>query len=205
MDLRIVPSRERHARFEQLAGEVLDPLERYLRRRAAPDDAVEVLNDTLLVLWRRLDDVPNDATLPWCYAVARRCLANHRRAAGRRVALLERIRDRSDRSDADRQGVRGSPDIEPLGEALARLPAAELEVIRLWAWEQLEPREIATVLGVSANAVSIRLHRARKRIAAMLEADGVLGARSGPAEREADPPDTERVSAVGRTRGRSDA
>ena len=169
MDPRIIPSPDRHVRFERLAAEVLDPLERFLRRRTAPDDAAEVLNDTLLVMWRRLDEIPPDATLPWCYAVARRCLANHRRAAGRRAALLERVRELFDRSGADHGDTRGAPDTEPLEAALARLPAAELEVIRLWAWERLEPREVATVLGVSANAVSIRLHRARKRLAAILE------------------------------------
>jgi len=189
-----MPSHDRNDRFERLAAEVLDPLERYLRRRAAPEDAVEVLNDTLLILWRRLDDVPPEATLPWCYAVARRCLANQRRAAGRRVALLERARGLFDRTGSEHSAADGSPDTEPLERALARLPGAELEVIRLWAWEQLEPREIATVLGVSSNAVSIRLHRARKRLAASLEADGRRGVRAGSAERSAGHPDTELVS-----------
>ena len=39
----------------------------------------------------------------------------------------------------------------------------------LWAWEELAPREIATVTGLTANAVSIRLHRAKKRLAAELD------------------------------------
>lgn len=47
----------------------------------------------LLVLWRRADDIPGDAPLPWCYAVARRCLANHRRSAQRRLRLLSRLTD----------------------------------------------------------------------------------------------------------------
>ena len=34
-----------------------------------------------------------------------------------------------------------------LAEALAGLPAADQEILRLWAWEQLEPREIALSLG----------------------------------------------------------
>lgn len=200
------PTRDRHARFERLAADVLDPLERYLRRRTAPEDAVEVLNDTLLVLWRRLDDVPAEARLAWCYGVARRCLANHRRAAGRRIALLERIRERFDRAEAHGgDGGLGSPDGEPLERALARLPAGELEVVRLWAWEQLEPREIATVLGVSANAVSIRLHRARKRLATWLEAEAVPGPGALPDERPTVGTDRGRVSAEGRTRERSDA
>ena len=40
---------------------------------------------------------------------------------------------------------------------------------RLWAWEQLEPAEIAAVLGLTTNAVSIRLHRAKKKLGENLE------------------------------------
>ena len=37
--------------------------------------------------------------------------------------------------------------------------------MRLWAWERLTPREIAAVLDITANAASIRLHRAKARLA----------------------------------------
>lgn len=158
---------EAAARFEALAQRVGDPLRRYLARRCDPSTAEDVLADTLLVLWRRLDEVPGDAELPWCYAVARNCLANAERAARRRHGLLERI-------------VRLQPPGEVAGQdlpdpavhrALARLPATDREVLRLSAWEDLEPREIAEVLGITSNAASIRLHRARRRLADLLEVD----------------------------------
>lgn len=38
----------------------------------------------------------------------------------------------------------------------------------LWAWEDLRPADIAVVLGITVNAVHIRLHRARGRLAALL-------------------------------------
>ncbi|WP_392958013.1 RNA polymerase sigma factor [Streptomyces sp. LN245] len=92
-------SRER--RFEALACLVAQPLYRYLLRRADPGQVDDVLAETMLVLWRRLDDVPGmagdaklaaDDVLPWCYGVARGCLANARRADGRRLRLMERLR-----------------------------------------------------------------------------------------------------------------
>ncbi|MGA8246093.1 MAG: sigma factor-like helix-turn-helix DNA-binding protein, partial [Nocardioides sp.] len=50
------------------------------------------------------------------------------------------------------------------------------ELLRLWAWEQLTPSEIATVLGTTPNAVGIRLHRAKERLRAELrKADGADG------------------------------
>jgi RNA polymerase sigma-70 factor (ECF subfamily) len=54
---------------------------------------------------------------------------------------------------------------------VASLSAADAEVLRLWAWEELAPREIALVLGITPNAASIRLHRAKARLRARLEAD----------------------------------
>ena len=53
--------------------------------------------------------------------------------------------------------------------ALARMRPDEAELLRLWAWEQLGPAEIATVLDLTPNAVSIRLHRARGRFKEVFE------------------------------------
>lgn len=154
------------ARFEALAQRVGDPLRRYLTRRCDAATAEDVLADTLLVLWRRLDEVPDEAELPWCYAVARNCLANAERSARRRRGLLERIVRLQPPAEVVREDL---PD-PAVHRALARLPATDREVLRLSAWEDLEPREIAEVLGVTSNAASIRLHRARRRLADLLTA-----------------------------------
>ena len=82
---------DREARFLATVADVYEPLQRYLGRRASPDDAAEVLNDALLVVWRRLDDMPSDDPLPWSYGVAKRCLANHRRGDARRGRLRHRL------------------------------------------------------------------------------------------------------------------
>jgi RNA polymerase sigma-70 factor (ECF subfamily) len=141
-------------RFEDLLGQVYVPLQRFIRRRTSDGD--DVLSDTLLVLWRRLDDVPADAALPWSYGVARGCLLNAHRADERRWRLLRKLAVEPNPP---------APDEDPaLAEAFAALPPAEREVLRLWAWEQLAPREIAVVLDISPNAASIRLHRATTRL-----------------------------------------
>ena len=64
------------------------------------------------------------------------------------------------------ENVDGDPD---LAWALAQLPADDVELARLWAWEQLEPREITLVLGISANTASARLSRLRRRLKELLE------------------------------------
>jgi RNA polymerase sigma-70 factor (ECF subfamily) len=59
------------------------------------------------------------------------------------------------------------PDAE-LSAALDALSDQDREILRLWAWEQLEPREIATVLGLTVNAATLRLSRAKKRLSTEL-------------------------------------
>ncbi|MGB0101650.1 MAG: sigma factor-like helix-turn-helix DNA-binding protein, partial [Nocardioides sp.] len=59
-----------------------------------------------------------------------------------------------------------------LHEALAALRPEDAELLRLWAWEQLTPAEIAVVLDVSANAAGVRLHRARARLREQLGKNG---------------------------------
>ncbi len=56
----------------------------------------------------------------------------------------------------------------PAFAALASLAPADQEILRLVAWEELRNQQIAEVLGITANSVAIRLHRARARFAAAL-------------------------------------
>lgn len=60
-----------------------------------------MLADVLLALWRRLDDVPADASLPYAYGVARRCLADSRRSAGRQDRVVARLARQRLRDDGD--------------------------------------------------------------------------------------------------------
>jgi RNA polymerase sigma-70 factor (ECF subfamily) len=161
---------ERRDRFEHVAAAVYEPLQRYLRRRAQTADAADALADTLLIVWRRLDDVPDDP-LPWCYGVARRCLANQRRGETRRLRLVEHAGVHADASAGlalDPQQATDASDPALLA-ALDVLTESEAEVIRLWAWEQLEPREIAVTMELTANAVSVALARAKRKLGEQLD------------------------------------
>lgn len=152
---------QRRRRVEDVVAQVGLPLQRYLRRRTDASTADDVLGDVLLVLWRRADDVPSGDPLPWCYGVARRCLANQLRGRQRHLRLLHRL-------SAVRMEAATATHDPALDAALAALPPTDAEVLRLWAWEELEPREIALVLGITPNAASIRLHRAKQRLRSAL-------------------------------------
>jgi RNA polymerase sigma-70 factor (ECF subfamily) len=55
-----------------------------------------------------------------------------------------------------------------LAGAWRQLRPAEREVLALALVEELTPAELAVALGVSINAATIRVHRAKKRLAALL-------------------------------------
>lgn len=172
----------RRAAFEAVVAEVYEPLQRYLRRRCGHDDVDDVLDDVLLVLWRRVDDVPVDGALPWTYGIARRCLANHRRSGQRRERLLRRVGSAGREPPHD--GWTSAADAA-LHRALDRLPERDRELVRLWAWERLEPREIAAVLETTSNAISLRLGRIQRRLADELSRqDPVPSGQEGPGRHE---------------------
>ncbi|WP_276320735.1 RNA polymerase sigma factor, partial [Phytoactinopolyspora endophytica] len=83
------------ARFEDLfTAESRAVLGYALRRVQVADDAADIVAETFLVAWRRIDDVPQgrDGRL-WLYGVARRVCANHVRGDRRRHRLAERLRE----------------------------------------------------------------------------------------------------------------
>ncbi|NBO52895.1 MAG: sigma-70 family RNA polymerase sigma factor, partial [bacterium] len=101
----------------------------------------------------------------WAIGVCRKMLANLRRKRTRREGLIGRfIRDLIPPSPPPL--VRRD---EELASALATLPASDREALLLAVWDELPPREIAKVLGISPNAAAIRVHRAKRRLRERLE------------------------------------
>ena len=157
------------ARFDALFTDHQRPILAYaMRRTPTLADAEDVAAETFTIAWRKIEAVPADP-LPWLYAVARRVLANHRRGRSRleRLTALLRV------DDVPTPMLAGEDHDGPAFAALASLPPADQELLRLVAWEELGNQEIAVVLGVTPNAVAIRLHRARARFADALARSSV--------------------------------
>jgi len=154
---------ERTARFEALYDAHVRTVLRYALRRTDRDAAQDVVAETFLIAWRRLDQVPAE-TAPWLLAVARRSLANARRGDLRRSALVERL------AGELAPGEQPAEPTDPvLAHALAHLSDDDRELLCLIAWEGLGQQEAARVLGCTGAVLRLRLHRARKRLAAALE------------------------------------
>jgi RNA polymerase sigma-70 factor (ECF subfamily) len=162
----VIGREQAELRFERLYAQHGRAVLAYAVRRASVDDAADIVAETFLVAWRRLDDVPVEDARLWLYGVARRVLANQQRSERRRQRLADRLRqelpavlEAVPALDAQAGAVEA---------ALAQLGPEDREVLRLSAWEELMPVEIATVLGVSPVAVRSRLHRARRRLRSAL-------------------------------------
>ncbi|MEV4756439.1 sigma-70 family RNA polymerase sigma factor [Micromonospora sp. NPDC049559] len=148
-------------RFEALyRAHYQDLLGYALRRCDRPEDAADVVAETFLVAWRRLDVVPVDQARAWLFGVARNAMANQHRADRRRTNLAARLRSELAQAEVVRADV---PD--EVRDAFRELPEADRELLRLVAWEGLSTDELTVALDCSANAVRIRLHRARRRFA----------------------------------------
>jgi RNA polymerase sigma-70 factor, ECF subfamily len=143
---------------------------RYAQRRVVADGASDAAAEVFLVAWRRLSDVPTDP-LPWLYGVARGVCANQRRSVARRMRLTERVAMAS----ATGVGVAASNGLDvyegdsALASAFDLLGEGDREVLALIAWEGLGARDAGHVLGCSIPAVTMRLHRARRRLRALLD------------------------------------
>jgi RNA polymerase sigma factor (sigma-70 family) len=148
-----------------------------VRRVEAEADVADVVAEVFTTAWRRLAEVPSPpADRLWLYGVARRVIAGKRRSTMRLRSLVARLEASYDRRTA--QPPQALDDLhERVLAALRCLGPAEREAVQLVLWEQLSHAEAARVLGCSANAVAIRVHRAKARLRAALTADGTTGGR----------------------------
>ncbi len=167
----------REAGFRQVYEANYDRVLAYSLRRADPQDAQDAVAETWLVAWRRFDEIPGEP-LPWLFGVCRKALSNKRRSQGRRVALHDRIAGGAplhQRDHADAVGERSR-----IETALRKLKEPDREALLLTAWEGLKPAEAAAALNCSARTFSVRLHRAKARLAkelALSEAVELLPAK----------------------------
>jgi len=140
-----------------------------------PEDARDVLQDTLLAMAKSVRDFRGASSIStWLYTIARNfCMKKRRR--GKFAPDAERSLDSDAAPEAAQLADPGrSPDEvlagkqvrRALEEAIGALEPMYREVLVLRDVEGLSAPEVAEVLGVSAQAVKSRLHRARLSVRA---------------------------------------
>ncbi|TGB15806.1 sigma-70 family RNA polymerase sigma factor [Streptomyces palmae] len=141
----------------------------YVVSRAGRQVADDVVSETFIVAWRRVDEVPHPP-LPWLLGVARNILRDTVRAELRRSSLAAELREWTEAAaPAETDIAEEVTDRMAMRRALASMKEDDREVLILAAWQGLSPREAAQVVGCTTTAMRVRLHRARRRLAAALE------------------------------------
>lgn len=140
--------------FEQLYQRHAPAVLAYARRRT-PADAEDVLVEVFEVAWRRRDRVPPEP-LPWLYATAGNVIAHTLRGDTRRGRLMAKV--------AAQPVVPATEEHDRLATAMLTLSADDQEILRLWAWEDLDGAALAQALGCAPGAARTRLHRAKTRL-----------------------------------------
>jgi RNA polymerase sigma-70 factor (ECF subfamily) len=165
-----VDDADRHARLEDWFRAYGDRVLAYLLHRTDSDTAQDVLQEVFVIAFRKANVVPEPA-IGWLLATARRVLANAHRGARRREQLTVRLTEQSEPSAQVGHTAEDDSSVA-VAEALARVSPADREVLTLSAWYELTTDEAAAALGCSRSAYSVRLHRARRRLAERLATAG---------------------------------
>ena len=154
----------------------------YARRRV-PGHADDVVAEVFAAAWRRRDDVPADA-LSWLYRTAGNHVMHARRGDARRSRIAAAVAACEDAEPAaEDHGDRVAAELDSravIRGALGTLGEADQEVLRLWAWEQLDIARIAEVLECRTGTARVRLHRAMRRLRAASGTDDDAVPSDGP-------------------------
>ena len=130
-----------------------------------PEDAEDVLQDTLLSAARALDGFRGGSTLKtWLYTIARNaCIKKRRKSkfAPERTEALHEVGGVADDGTNAEDDLQNAELVSRVHRAIATLPSDQREVLILRDIEGLSGQEVADVVGISLAAMKSRLHRAR--------------------------------------------
>lgn len=135
------------------------------------EDCQDLVQEILLQVWRSLPSFQGASSpATWSYRVALNTALNWRRNELRRRARpigLEVNGLAGGSSAGDEQSTQRET-VERLYAAIRQLPKADAALVLLYL-EELSYREMSEVLGISESHVGVKLNRARKALAALLQ------------------------------------
>lgn len=155
---------EADASFERAYRQYLPAVAGYLYRRVDRDHVDDLAADVFTIAWHKRHAVVAGEELPWLYRIAANVVANHRRKQASGNALVAALRPADPAPSAEDLVIADAA----LATAWHQLRPTEREILTLALVEDLPPADLAVALGVSVNAASVRLHRARTKLAALL-------------------------------------
>ena len=148
------------------------------------DEAQDVAQETFIRAYRALDRFDASRPMrPWLLRIAANLARNRRRAVGRYWYALQRAllagQERGQPPSVESLSTQAQA-AQTLWQAVRRLGRPDQEVIYLRFFLELPEAEMAAALAVAAGTVKSRLHRALKRLRAVIDEEypdlrGTLG------------------------------
>ncbi|MCA8975123.1 MAG: sigma-70 family RNA polymerase sigma factor [Planctomycetes bacterium] len=141
---------------------------RYLRALGAPPaQAEDLLQDTFLIAFRRLeDDRDPPAVAAFLRRTGKHLLLRRRRDEGRREELLVELADRLWQRDC---GDDAEPWLDALRACLGELDGRPRQVVELFYRDGLDRAATAAVMGMKESGVKTLLQRLRAVLRACIE------------------------------------
>ncbi len=149
--------------------ELADAIFRYCYFRLYDRDrARELMQETFLRAWERLSRGDEIRQLrPYLYRIAFHLIVDE--SAKRKTVSLEALEEVGLEPGRDERGTRErAVDFALIRRVIDRLDPDDRDVVLLRYVNGLSPKEIAETLGVTANVVSVRIHRAIKKVKELL-------------------------------------
>jgi RNA polymerase sigma-70 factor (ECF subfamily) len=153
--------------FNDLFRSYLSETSRFIARRTKAEDVEDLAADLFALAWQKRDSIPKGLELPWLYKSARYLISNHNRKQQGRTSILATLQEPQSAPSAESIAL---ADIE-LADAWKGLSTKEKEILSLWAFEGLEPKQLAVALEKSENACAIALSRAKSKLTQLLNSE----------------------------------
>ncbi len=140
-------------------------------------EAEDVVQDVFVLVYRKIDTFRHDSDFStWLFRMTRNRAIDHLRKARMRRhhvgdEALRSMPSRGTSSDPEMAVVAGERRTAVL-QHFQRLPCLQRTVVYLYYWTGSGVADIAELLDMNVQTVKSHLHRARRRLALELEADG---------------------------------
>jgi RNA polymerase sigma-70 factor (ECF subfamily) len=127
-----------------------------------PALAEDIVSETFIRLWNARARVDLATVKGYLFAIARNLFLQERRGARRTTGLDEQMADPQPGPD-DQLRVRS--ELGAVLAALQALPEIDRAAVSMRTDEELPYEEIGRILGISAGAAKVKVHRARLKLA----------------------------------------
>jgi RNA polymerase sigma-70 factor (ECF subfamily) len=139
-----------------------------------PALAEDIVSETFIRLWNARARVDLATVRGYLFAIARNLFLQERRGARRRRGLDERL---ADPRPGPHDQLRVRSELESVLAALQALPEIDRAAVSMRTDDELPYEEIGRILGISAGAAKVKVHRARLKLAEARRTGGSPTAR----------------------------